>query len=273
MSEEVKGKEVASVNEDELAKALALSVQHQEKENGADGVKADYILLAKSGCKALKRSEKDLFIEGLAIGDIYIQKDKKNLGAELKVVPLAFVTLYNEMTGKDKDARFVGRWSKEQASTFPTVDGNAFNRQLPNGNILIPVNWVMVNVVDHPEIENGVIAFKSTGSRIWRQWKEDAKKRAQTSATLVYTIKEETYTNKDFDWTDFDFEYTESLLETNKALALACLNKSNEIRESYENCSLIPKHDVSALSAKPVQAFIEDASDTEESYDDEESGF
>lgn len=270
---QTEGKELATVDEDELALALEASAKHQEKENEGDGVKADYILLAKSGSKALKRSEKDLYIEGLAIGDIYIQKDKLNLGSELKVVPLAFITLYNEKADAGKDAQFFGTWNKEQAVSFPLVDGNNFNRQLPNGHILVPVNWVMVEVIGHREIENAVIAFKSTGSRIWRKWKEDTKSRSSSSATLVYTIKEESYNNDKFDWTDFGFEFTENLIETDKAEALYCLKKSNAIREAYEKHVLVGNHDVASISARPVTGVIEDASDTEESYDDEENGF
>ena len=270
---QTEGKEITKVSDDELALALEQSKKLQEKENEGDGVKADYLLLAKSGSKALKRSEKDLFIDGLAIGDIYIQKDKLNLGSELKVVPLAFITLYNEKADASKDAQFFGTWNKEQAVTFPLVDGNNFNRQLPNGHILVPVNWVMVSVIGHHEIENAVIAFKSTGSRIWRKWKEDAKNRSSSSATLVYRIFEESYNNDKFDWTDFGFEYVESLLETDKDEALFCLKKSNAIRESYERRTLIGNHDTQAVTSKPVTAYIEDASDTEESFDDEDAGF
>lgn len=274
---EVEGKEITKVSDDELALALEQSKKLQEKENEGDGVKADYLLLAKSGSKALKRSEKDLYIKGLSIGDIYIQKDKLNLGAELKVVPLAFITLYNEKADASKDAQFFGTWNKEQAVQFDLVDGNNFNRQLPNGHILVPVNWVMVNVLGHPEIENAVIAFKSTGSRIWRKWKEDAKNRSSSCATLVYKIFEESYNNDKFDWTDFGFEYLGSLLEKEgdkaKAEALACLKKSNAIREAYDKRTLITNHDTQAITAKPVKAYIEDASDTAESFDDEDSGF
>lgn len=270
---QTEGKEVASVDEDELALALSEGAKHQEKENAGDGVKADYLLLAKAGSKALKRSEKELYIEGLAIGDIYIQKDKLNLGSELKVIPLAFITLYNEKSDASKDAQFFGTWNKEQAVSFPLADGSNFNRQLPNGHILVPVNWVMVDVLGHPEIENAVIAFKSTGSRIWRKWKEDAKPRSQVSATLIYRIFEESYENKDYDWTDFGFEYVGSLLEEDKAQALASVKKSNSIRDSYEKSILIGNHDINAISAKPVAGYVTDASDTEESYDDEENGF
>lgn len=278
MSEEVKnqteGKELA-YSEEELAELMAQNQKLQEKENEGDGIKADYLILAKTGTKALQRSQKDLYIQGLQIGDIFIQKDKKVLGAELKVVPLAFITLYQEKDRTGQDAKFFGMWNKEQALTFPLQEGSSFNRQLPNGHILCPVNWVMLTVIGHHEIENAVIAFKSTGSRIWRQWKDDAKNRSSSSATLVYNIHEEAYSNKDYDWTDFGFEYVESLLETDKEEAVYCLKKSNAIRESYEKATLVGNHDISALSAKKqTTVLIEDASDTEDSFDDmDEIGF
>ena len=271
---EVEGKEITTVSDDELAGLLAQNQKLQEKENEGEGIKADYLILAKAGTKALQRSQKDLYIQGLQIGDIFLQKDKKVLGAELKVVPLAFITLYQEKENASNDAKFFGMWNKEQAVTFPVADGSYFNRQLPNGHILVPVNWVMVTVIGHHEIENAVIAFKSTGSRIWKKWKEDAKNRSSSSATLVYKIFEEAYNNDKFEWTDFGFEYVESLLETDKEEAVYCLKKSNAIRESYEKATLVGNHDVSALSAKKqTTAFIEDASDIEDSFDDDENGF
>ena len=276
MSEEVKnqteGKELA-YSEEELAGLLAQNQKLQEKENEGEGIKADYLILAKTGTKALQRSQKDLYIQGLQIGDIFLQKDKKILGAELKVVPLAFITLYQEKESAAQDAKFFGMWNKEQAVTFPVADGSYFNRQLPNGHILVPVNWVCVTVIGHHEIENAVIAFKSTGSRIWKKWKEDAKSRSGSSATLVYKVFEEAYNNDKFDWTDFGFEFVESLLESDKEEAVYCLRKSNAIREAYEKATLVGNHDVSALTAKKPASLIEDASEVADSYDDEFEGF
>lgn len=271
---QTEGKEIAEVSDDEIATLMAQNAQLQAKESEGDGVKADYILLAKTGSKALKKSQKDLFIEGLAVGDFYLQKEKVNLGDTLKVVPLAFITLYDEVEDKPQNAQFFGVWNKEQAVTYPVADGSYFNRQLPNGHILKPKNWVMIEVLGHPEIENAVIAYKSTGSRIWKKWKEDAKQRSQSSATLVYEIKEEVCSNENNEWTDIGFEYVASLLETDKVMAVKCLKKSNNLRESYEKHVLIGNHDTQSLTApKAPVAQIADSSDVEASYDDEESGF
>lgn len=275
MSEEVKQTEVkdVTVSDEQLAELVKQNSKLQEKESEGEGVKADYILLAKAGTKALKRSEKDLYIEGLAVGDIFIQKEKLNLGASLKVVPLAFITIYNERESADQNAKFFGVWNKEQAVSFPLAEGSYFNRQLPNGHILVPVNWVMVNVIGHREIENGVIAFKSTGSRIWKKWKEDAKERSGSSATLVYEIFEESYKNDNYDWTDFGFKFVENLLETDKNEAVFCLKKSNAIREAYGKATLVGNHDIASVSAGKTTALITDASETPDSTDDEELGF
>lgn len=272
---QTEGKEVAQATSDEeLALLLAKNTELSAKENEGDGVKADYILLAKQGTKSLMKSQKELYIEGLAIGDFFVDpKGKKiNLGDTLKVVPLAFITLYQEKDGTSRDAKFFGVWNKEQATTYPLVDGNYFNRQLPNGHILVPVNWVMVEVLGHRDIENAVIAYKSTGSRIWKAWKDDVKSRSYPSATLVYTLKEEVQKNDNFEWTDIGFEYTENLLETNKEEAVFCLKKSNALRESYEKHTLIGNHDTASITSNNVPQ-IEDNSKVEDSYDDEEVGF
>lgn len=261
---QVEGKEIAEVSDDELAKALALSGEMQAKENAGDPIKADYILLAKANCKALNPKVTDLYIDGLKMGDFYIQKDKKNLGSDLKVVPLAFVTVYKEMTDGTNNANFVGMWTKEQASQFPCVEGSYYDRQLPNGHVLKPTNWVIVEIIGHSEIENAVIAYKSTGSRIWKNWKEDAKARSQSSATLVYSLFSETQANDKNTWDDIGFKFDSNLLESDKKMALFCLNKSNSIRKAYADHVLIGEHDISKLSAPSATAQITDGSDIED---------
>lgn len=259
---EVMGKNV----DDELANLMAENEKLQKKESAGDSVKADYILLAKQNCKALKKSQKDLYIEGLEEGQFYIQTSKKNLGSKLKVVPLAFITIYNEFNDKE----FKGTWNKEQAITYPVVDGSYYDRQLPNGNILVPTNWVMVEVLGHSEgdehkIANAVIAYKKTGSKIWKAWKDDAKERSGSSATLVYEIFADEYSNSMNEWKDINFKFLGSLLEKNKEKAIFCLKKSNAIRDSYANRSLISDHDTTRISSANVKAIAQD-----EDYDEEE---
>jgi hypothetical protein len=199
-----------------------------------------------------------------------------------------FMTVYNEKDGAGRDAKFIGKWSQEQAVQFPLVEGSYFDRQLPNGHILSPSNWAVVEVLKAKfnedgefvkvlgieDIKFGVVAYKSTGSRIWKAWKDDVKKRSGASATLIYTLFSDTYENDKGDWTDVNFSYTANLLEKDKNVAVACLKKSNELREALQNALLIQRHDLSALMPlKPAVAQIEDASTVEDSTDEEELGF
>ena len=261
---ETMGKDV-QVTDEELDALINENAELQAKEAAEDGVRADYICMAKQQTKALSKRN-DEFIEGLAIGDFFIQKDKINLGSSLRVVPLAFITVYNQKTNATRGAEFKGTWNQEQALEYPLVDGNRYNRQLPNGDILMPVNWVMVQVLDHPEIENAVIAYKSTGSRIWREWKADAKKRAKSSATLIYTIEEKEMQNDKYDWTDIGFEYAGSLVEADRQTAVFCVNKSSDIRKAYQNHVLVGDRTVEKAPLKEAKAIEEDVYDEDESY-------
>lgn len=260
-------------NNAELKALLEQSASLQAKENDTDGIKPQYLLLAKAGTKALQKTQKELYIKGLKIGDVFLQKEKQILGERVKVVPLAFVTLYQEKESRSKDAQFFGAWNKEQAVSFPLADGSYFDRIMPNGHILQPINWVFCELPDFPELDKAVIAFKSTGSRIWKKWKEDAKERSQTSATLVYEVFEEAYSNADYEWTDFGFEYVENLIEKNKSLAIKCLQKSNAIREDYQNATLIANRSLPVTTGKNNAKQIEDFSETEDSEDEEDFEF
>ena len=280
-------KAVAEISDEELAQLVAQNSKLQEQEMADGGVQPDYIVLAKPATKALKKSEKELYIPELHIDDFFIQKDKKVLGDRLVVVPLMFMTVYNEKDGTGRDAKFLGKWTQEQATQFPLLEGSYFDRVLPNGHVLSASKWVVVEVLDadfindgkdvkingHKDLKFAVIAYKSTGSRIWKAWKEDARKRSGASATLVYTLFSDTYENDKGDWTDINFAYTANLLEKSKTEAFYCLKKSNELREAYSKSLLIGKHNIEALTASRAQAQIEDASSVEDSDDSEEMGF
>ena len=56
---QTEGKEVAEVSDDELKALMNQNAKLQEKENDGDSVKADYLLLAKDNCKAMKKKEEE----------------------------------------------------------------------------------------------------------------------------------------------------------------------------------------------------------------------
>lgn len=225
----------------------ALLAQNKElsANEGNGGVKADYILLAKPNCQAMKKTS-DMYIEGLKIGDFYCKVGDKrvNLGDKIEVIPLAFLSLFQEKESTERDAQYFGIWSKEQALEYPMDEH--YNRTLPNGHILMPVYWVVVEVIGHKEIERGVIVFKSTGGKIFRKWQNDSMSRADASAIQVYEVTEHTYQNDKYDWTDYGFEYKGSLLDKgleNEEL-IRIVVKSNDIRAAYLKGAFAPKREL-----------------------------
>ena len=246
--------------DEEIAQLIAQNERAQKAEL-AEASSADYILLAKPATKALKRSS-DKYIDGLSIDDFYIQKSKTVLGKDLFVVPLMFMTVYNEMDSSDINAKMLGIWAKEQAEQYPLVEGSFYNHKLPNGHILVPSNWVAVEllryeggeVTGHLDVEFGVVAYKSTGSRIWRAWKKDVKSRAGSSATLVYHLASEEQHGSKGDWTDIGFTFAGNLLELSKIEAIHCLKKSNELHEAYDKHFIVPLKEVDTKAIESTTA-------------------
>lgn len=249
--EQTQEKPVADVTDEQLAELIARNSELQKVEMLDGGVQPDYIILAKNNTKALDPTNADLYIENLKVGDFFIQKDKVVLGRDLKVVPLMFLTVYNEKDGPGNDAKFLGKWTQEQAGRFPLAEGSYFDRQMPNGHILTPTNWVVVELSGHPEVKFAVVSYKSTGSRIWKAWKEDVRKRSGSSATLVYKLYPISCQNSKGKWLDIQFEYAGSLLEKSKAMAVHCLQKSNELRQMYSDNLLIESHGENECTALP----------------------
>lgn len=258
--------------DEELAQLIAQNERAQKAEL-ADSSNIDYITLAKPASKALKRAS-DKYIEGLGIDDFYIQKSKMNLGKDLFAVPLMFITVYNEMESADLNAKMLGIWAKEQAEQYPLVEGSFYNHKLPNGHILVPSNWVAVEllryeggeVTGHLDIEFGVVAYKSTGSRIWRAWKKDVKSRAGSSATLVYHLASEEQHNANHDWTDIGFTFAGNLLEMSKIEAIHCLKKSNQIHEAYDQHFIVPlkEVDIKAIPENTAESLASDVVDDDD---------
>lgn len=246
--------------DEEIAQLIAQNERAQKAEL-AEASSADYILLAKPATKALKRSS-DKYIDGLSIDDFYIQKSKTVLGKDLLVVPLMFMTVYNEMDSSDSNAKMLGIWAKEQAEQYPLVKDSFYNHKLPNGHILVPSNWVAVEllrceggeVTGHLDVEFGVVAYKSTGSRIWREWKKDVKSRAGSSATLVYHLASEEQHGSKGDWTDIGFTFAGNLLELSKIEAIHCLKKSNELHEAYDKHFIVPLKEVDTKAIESTTA-------------------
>lgn len=240
-----------AINETLLAKIN--KGKELESAERAGTTKVNYISLAKAGVKALDPTAADRYIPGLAIGDYYCANAKKNLGKDLKVIPLAFLSLFNEMTSTGTDGKLVGVWTYEDGVKNNLLPGSYYNRELPNGNVLMPVQWVLVYLPDFPEIENAVITFKATGTKVARNWKKDAQGRSELTSTLLYHLTFENVSNDKNTWLEIKpvFDGETINLETGEAAEYAekVIDLSNNYREQFRKGALIAHHEVSALPA------------------------
>ena len=189
-------KEVAKKKTTAVSSSFAERARATRKlaENTRDdyGTNQTFISLCQTGARALKEEEDTLYIDGLKPRQYYIQSMKKVLGNKLRVVPLKFLSVYNELApikGKpNAQPKFVGVWHRQDAEKYDLRLGSYFDRELPNGNILQPVTWVLCYLPDFPEIKNVVLTFKSTGQKIAKAWRKEIDSRSRPAHETVYVL-------------------------------------------------------------------------------------
>ena len=172
--------EVATTMSSAQAAALVASVGKGDRESrNAGGISVNFISLAQALTKAVDEDNAELHIDGLKVKDFFIQQKKINLGRKLRVVPLRFVSVFNEVSSLKQDAKFIAVWRKKDADRYDLAPGSFFDRETPQGTYLRPATWMLVYLPDFPEIENPVITFKSTGQRTVK----DIKKAIESNGT------------------------------------------------------------------------------------------
>lgn len=232
-----------------------------------DGSNVTFVSLAQSLSKALDEDEPEHYIEGLKVKEFYIGSKKLRLGKSLEVVPLSFVTVYNEFSS-GQDSKFLGVWHKEDALKYPLCPTHYFNRQLPNGNELRPVKWVLVYLPDYPDIPNVVITFKSTANRIAKSWAKDIESHGGNSSALVYTLNVEKVENAKGKWYQIRPEFSEKVYDAEtgkvfKPYAEKVVDLSLEYNESYAKGTLVSRKPEAVTNA------LEDRSGGFVEYDEE----
>lgn len=208
-NEIAKGSDADEMSDEDIAALAQSAAEREQNSRAVSGSNATFISIAQDGATALKKKDKN-FIEGLNAKDFYVQSKKLVLGDELKVVPLAIVEVYNEMTD-EKKPRFLGVWLKEDAEKYDLAVGDYYKRELPNGNMLHPCTWFLVYVPEHPELERCVITFKSTARKVATAWRKDIDARGGNPAQLEYILTAEDTSNANGEWYQVGFEFSREI--------------------------------------------------------------
>ena len=221
----------------------------------SDGLNVSFISIAKDKCSAMDEDDEKNYIPELKLKQLYVHKDKKVLGSSLKVIPLAFFSLFAEYENVPKGAKYFGPWQYEEGMQFDLVDGSFYDRQLPNGNILKPIIWVPVLLPDYPEMNKPILTAKVTTNAIFRAWKKEIVGMDAVPPQCLYTVKAAKIKKDKNDWIDYEFTFDSFTYEKkdgkaviNSEFAGQALEIAKTYKTMYAEGTLIPSRVKAMLS-------------------------
>ena len=238
--------------------SLALAAKEMEAvERAKTGSQNSFITLVKATSSILDKNDPN-HIKGVKALDYAISSKKLGLGKALDVTILGMFKLYAEVTPKEKDSdmpKTVRFWMPEDAAQYPVA--GIFDRPLPNGNALQPNHWVFVYLHDHPEIEDGLIAFRSKGNSIYAQLEKLVKAESSVCTELRFSVTSQAVRNEAYKKNDYypKFEITGhnyKLTDGNKvvktkdskvdtATLKEIIGRSYKIQKAYQEMKMVAK--------------------------------
>jgi hypothetical protein len=251
---------------DELS-SLALAGKELEDEQRAQtGSQSSFITLVKANGQVLDKNN-PAFMKGVKALDYVIASKKLKLGAKLDATILGMFKVYAEVKKGDTDKEMpktVAFWMPDQAMQFEIAPGSIFDRELPNGNVLQPVHWVFVYLHDFPEIDDGIVSFRSKGNSIYAALQKTVKAESSVCTELRFEISNQDIYNEKYKKTDYypKFEITGrnyTLTEDEKVVLdkksgldretlKEILSRSREMQSAYKEMKMVAKRNIEALT-------------------------
>jgi hypothetical protein len=250
--------------DDELS-ALALAGKELEDEQRAQtGSQNSFITLVKANGQVLDKNN-PAFMKGVKALDYVIASKKLKLGSKLDATVLGMFKVYAEVKkgdSGDEMPKTVAFWMPEQAVQFDIAPGSIFDRELPNGNVLQPVHWVFVYLHDFPDIDDGIVAFRSKGNSIYAALQKTIKAESAVCTELRFEISSQDIYNEKYKKTDYypKFEITGRnyrLAEDGKVVIgkgsgldketlKTILCRAKDVQSGYKEMKMVAKRDIEA---------------------------
>jgi hypothetical protein len=274
---------------DELA-ALALANKEMEDEERAKaGSRNSFITLLKANSGALDKNSQ-AYIKGAKALEYAILSKKLRLGTKLTATIIGMFKVYAEVTRKERDSDMsttVGFWMPEDAAQFPVAEGGIFDREIPNGNILQPCHWVFLYLHDNPDIEDGLIAFRSKGNSVYVALQKLVKAESSAVTELRFEITSQDVKNEKFKKTDYypkfeviarNYELTDEgkiVIPKGNGMDATTLKeilmRSNKVQKDYRKLKLVARRDVTALTGPAAHSALPGKSGVYEDGDEDEA--
>ena len=256
---------------DELSALAASNREMEAIERAKAGSNLSFISLATPRSTALDKNAPS-FIKGAKPFDYVIPGKKINLGAKLDATILGMFKVYSEVTPKRKEgemAKTIQFWMPDDAIQFPIMMGSYFDRELPSGNLLQPGHWVFLYLHDHPEIDDGLISFRSVGNTFYKELEKLVKAESEVCTELRFSITyrekyNDSYKKTDyypkFELTGHNYKYVDGKVTKTKDSKVdkdelkEILSRSNQLQQDYQNMRMVFKKNLTALigSSKPA---------------------
>lgn len=282
-----KPKSETTAGTDDLS-SLAVEGKALEDERRAEtGSQNSFITLVKANSKVLDPNHPS-YMKGVKAMDFVIASKKLKLGAKLDVTIMGMFKVYAEVKPgetKKEMPKTVGFWPPEQAMQFPMKQGEIFDRELPNGNVLQPVHWVFVHLHDFPDIDDAIIAFRSVGNKIYTELQKYIKAESSVCTELRFEVSHQDIFNKTYDKTDYYPKFTltgknykltnDGKVVIDKQIGISkeelkeILTRAKTVQEDYKNMRMVASHNIQQLTgAEPRKALPAGNSDYEDDEDD-----
>jgi hypothetical protein len=251
---------------DELS-SLALAGKELEDEQRAQtGSQNSFITLVKANGQVLDKNN-PAFMKGVKALDYVIASKKLKLGAKLDATILGMFKVYAEVKKGDTDKEMpktVAFWMPDQAMNFEIAPGSIFDRELPNGNVLQPVHWVFVYLHDFPEVDDGIVAFRSKGNSIYAALQKLIKAESTVCTELRFEVSNQDIYNEKYRKTDYypKFEITGrnyTLTEDGKVVLdkqsgldretlKEILSRAKDMQSNYKEMKMVAKRNIEAIT-------------------------
>jgi len=248
---------------DDLSALVATTKELEDTERAKTGSTNSFITLVKPNGQVLDKNN-PAYMKDVKPFDYVIASKKLKISDKKQCVDatiLGMFKVYAEKAKKEREnemAKTVQFWAPDDAVQYELSEGSQFERQLPNGNVLIPVHWVFLYLHNHPNVEGALLPFQSKGNAIYRDLEKLVKAESSVCTQLRVSVSNQGIYNEKFKKTDYypafeivgkNYEITDdgkvrkakdSNLDAETLKEI--LVRSKELYESYAQHKMVAKH-------------------------------
>lgn len=253
-----KSKAVAEPAEfDDLSNLAVEGKACEDEERARTGGSLTWITCVQPGTGVTTKGD-PAYVKGVEAGDFYIADRQLHIGEKLRGTLLGMFKVYGEVKKKEKEsemAKTIAFWHPDDAEQID-LEGN-FERPLANGNVLVPMHWVFLEIEGHEDIVDVMLPFRSKGNSYFTALNKLVKKSSELCAELVVEFSTEAVPMPEYKKTyfypvgqivgkNFDFDADTGKVSAIKGGPSAAdvrriLEKYNALQKSYKIHKIVSK--------------------------------